>query len=663
MALWLLLAFAGARVQALELQAQPVSINLTQAVEVLEDPGGKLGIDDVRSPAMAAQFTPVQAGIDTLNFGFTPSAYWLRVQLQRAPTTQSNWLLEVPYTNINTLDYYPPEGPAVLTGSQRSLASRQLFHRHFAFTLRPGTEAQYFYLRATSSYALTIPLAAWTPDAFSRHQHKVLVLQFLYTGVMLALVFYNLMLFFALRDWRFLLYCCYAFFLCVGVLAGNGYGRLFLWPDSAAFDDISQGALLSFSAFFAALFVRSYLQTQPQNLFYNKLLTFCSVLFAALSLLLVGSVIWHYAVGLIHQIMMFSLLLLVAVIVYGCIKALLRNDKSIRFFALAWVVLMLGALVAACRAMGWLPTNTFTAYAMQIASTAEMLLLALALGNIVLSERRDRETAQQQILDFQNDKLTLLHANKDQLEAAVQERTEQLRLALDQEKELLTQYKRFGTLIAHEFRNPLAIIDSQLSLLRKQHEKGIYQIEQRAKVMGAAAQRLKRLFDKWLQSDQLAHELLTLQPCRIDLRVCLLQLAETYAYQLSEHTLELRWAEGTNAVWAEEWALEVAIGNLLENACKYSPPRSTMVMETRLQPGWIGIAVTDNGRGIAPELQEAIFQPFFRAKSESTIYGMGLGLHLVQRIAQAHHGRIELHSQPGKGSSFCLWLPENLPPK
>ena len=160
LALCLLLALACARVQALELQAQPVRINLTQAVEVLEDPGGKLGIDDVRSPAMAAQFTPVQAGVDTLNFGFTRSAYWLRVQLHRAPTTQSNWLLEVPYTNINTLDFYPPEGPAVLTGSQRPLASRQLFHRHFGFTLLPSTEAQYFYMRATSSYALTIPLAA-----------------------------------------------------------------------------------------------------------------------------------------------------------------------------------------------------------------------------------------------------------------------------------------------------------------------------------------------------------------------------------------------------------------------------------------------------------------------------------------------------------------------
>ena len=655
--LWLLLALGAAGVQALQLQTQPVSINLTQAVEVLEDPDGTLGIDAVRAPEVAAQFKPVPPHVSTLNFGFTQSAYWLRLKLHRAPSTQANWLLELPYTNINTLDFYPPEGVPIFTGSQRALSSRSLFHRHFAFSARISTEPQYFYIRATSRYALTLPLVAWTPDAFSRHQHKVLVLQFLYTGVMLALIFYNLMLFVAMRDQRFLLYCCYAFFLCLGMLAGNGYGRLFLWPDAPTFDDISQGVLLGVAAVFAALFVRSFLQTVPQKSLSDKLLIFCSVVFTALALLLLGSMVWHYEVTILHQIMMFTLLLLALVIVQGSLHALLRNDPSIRFFALAWLVFMLGVSVAACRAMGWLPTNTWTAYAVQMASSAEMLLLALALGDIVLRERHQRENAQQQIMNFQSEKLIVLNASKDKLEAAVQERTEQLRAALEQEKEVLTQYKRFGTLIAHEFRNPLAIIDSQLSVLRKQHEKGINQVEERTKVMAAAAQRLRRLFDKWLQSDQLNYDLLTLQPSQINLRQWLTQLAEVYAYRLHDHTLRWQWAQDASTVWAEEWALEVAVGNLLENACKYSPAGSEILIETRSHPGWVGIAITDQGRGIASALHEAVFKPFFRAETESTIYGMGLGLHLVQRIAHAHHGRIDLQSQPAKGSSFCLWLP------
>lgn len=643
--------------KAVSLQAQPHAITLNPWIEVLEDPSGSLTVEDVRNPQHSKRFQPVASGVDTLNFGFTRSAYWIRLELQRGHLDPGSWLLEVPYTNLNTLDFYHPNGQVINTGSQRSLASRPLFHRHFAFPVRLETSPQYYYLRATSSYALTIPLAIWTPDAFSRHQHQVLALQFLYTGVLISLILYNLMISVALRDLRFLHYSFYAFFLCLGMLAGNGYGRLYLWPDAPGFDEVSQGTLLGFSATFASLMVYTYLRTYQTHPLINLLLKICSVGLTTLSALLAGSVVWGYPVSQIHVFMMFNLLLLAAVIVMGCLQVLGRNDWSIRFFSLAWVALMLGAATASLRALGWLPTNSITAYALQIASTLEMLLLALALAIIVLRERRERETAQQQVVAFQSEKLATLRANQDQLEAAVLDRTNQLHRALTQEKELLAEYKRFGALIAHEFRNPLAIIESQLSVMRKQQEKGINEVEQRAKVMGTATNRLRRLFDKWLQSDQLSHNLLQLHPVSIDLRQFLPSIAENYTLHAFEHSLHWQWSHTDNTVFTDAWALEVAFGNLLENASKYSMPDSTITIEIRNQPGWLGVAVIDQGKGIAAELHEAIFQPFFRAEKNSTKYGMGLGLHLVQRIAQAMQGRIELHSQPGQGSCFCLWLP------
>jgi signal transduction histidine kinase len=115
--------------------------------------------------------------------------------------------------------------------------------------------------------------------------------------------------------------------------------------------------------------------------------------------------------------------------------------------------------------------------------------------------------------------------------------------------------------------------------------------------------------------------------------------------------------EGLPDLWAEEPLLETVVTNLLENACKYSSSDSAIVIETRQQADLIGIAITDQGCGIAPEHQGFVFDEFFRVAPQSNIMGMGLGLAIVARIAQAHGGHVELTSQLGKGSCFCIWLP------
>jgi two-component system, sensor histidine kinase LadS len=644
-------------IYALPLQAHAQGINLTPWAAYLEDKEGSLTIDSIRSEAYRASFTPAQTDLKTLNFGFTRSAYWIRLRLPDITPPPMQWLLEIPYTNINTLDYFPTNGPPIHTGSERSLDSRPVFHRHFVFPVQQDSSSKYVYLRVSSSYALTVPLVAWSADAFSQHQHEVLALQFIYTGVLVTLIFYNLLISFALKDLRFLFYSCYGIFLCLGMLAGNGYGRLYLWPNSASFDEISQGTLLSLSAAFAALFVRAYLVNQLKTPWLHKLLLFNSGCFFISSGLLAGSLFGGYTVTIIHQWMMANILLFFVFLFCGALQAVTRSDWSMRFFALAWLVLILGAVVATCRALGWLPTNGFTAYALQVASSIEMLLLAMALAALAQQERRQREDSQQQFMQSQAERLDTLNANKEALEAAVQERTEALHRTLTQEKELLAEYKRFGALMAHEFRNPLGIIDSQLSLLRLQQQKGINQVDRRIKTMATATMRLRRLFEKWLHNDQLSHNLLHLQPEKINLHQFLPQIVETFAHTLELHPISLHYCNTNPRVQADAWTLEIAVGNLLENACKYSPAHSPIVLETRTQPGWLGIAVIDRGVGIEPGLHHAIFQPYFRAEKNSAIYGMGLGLHLVERIAQAHHGWIELHSHPEQGSCFCLWLP------
>ena len=98
--------------------------------------------------------------------------------------------------------------------------------------------------------------------------------------------------------------------------------------------------------------------------------------------------------------------------------------------------------------------------------------------------------------------------------------------------------------------------------------------------------------------------------------------------------------------------------NLIDNACKYSTPAQEVQIETRHRPGATGLAVVDQGIGISSENQQRIFQQYFRVSRENSTPGLGLGLSLVQRIVELHGGHIELHSVPGQGSSFCIWINE-----
>lgn len=338
--------------------------------------------------------------------------------------------------------------------------------------------------------------------------------------------------------------------------------------------------------------------------------------------------------------------------------ALRNGDRGARFFVLAWSLLWMGVLLAAMRSFGWLPTNAITSYILQISSAFELLLLSLALADTIHAERLAREHSQRQALDAQRKVVDLLKASEELLERSVQERTRQLAVSLDQRNEMLNQYVRFGSLISHEFRNPLAIINAQLSVIRKEHEKGVDHIGQRVTVIGSATARLERLFDKWLQSDRLKGDLQTIRPTAIRLNDWLQRTVDANAYLLLNHPVELHGSQEVQELWADESLLETAVTNLLENASKFSAPDTPILLEVRQQPHFVGIAVTDRGRGIAPEHQQLIFDEFFRSAPEGNVMGIGLGLAIVSRITKSHRGYVELKSQPGQGSCFCIWLPQ-----
>ena len=103
--------------------------------------------------------------------------------------------------------------------------------------------------------------------------------------------------------------------------------------------------------------------------------------------------------------------------------------------------------------------------------------------------------------------------------------------------------------------------------------------------------------------------------------------------------------------------LRQVLANLIDNATKYSSAGEAVDVSAEAVNGRILVTVRDTGPGIPREEQRLIFEKFGRARTDSPKPGTGLGLFIARSIAEAHGGTLEVHSLPGRGSTFALSLP------
>ena len=163
-----LAASAAAPTQTPDLQARV-------ALAILEDPTGALGADQVRSPSLQSSFKPWPAERGPINLGLSDSAFWIRVDLQIPAAAASEWVLELPYFQLRTVDFYAPGASAVRTGAALPLSSRPYLHRFFAFPLPHEAGKATYFLRVTSAQSLTVPVVLWREQEFLRHVQSTLV--------------------------------------------------------------------------------------------------------------------------------------------------------------------------------------------------------------------------------------------------------------------------------------------------------------------------------------------------------------------------------------------------------------------------------------------------------------------------------------------------------
>ena len=253
------------------------------------------------------------------------------------------------------------------------------------------------------------------------------------------------------------------------------------------------------------------------------------------------------------------------------------------------------------------------------------------------------------------------------LEDRVEQKTKELKRAHDHmlHVEKMASIGKMAAVVAHEVNNPLSGILTYAKLLRKWVASGQVEREKREEAM----QCLELIASESRRCGELVKNLLTLSrtaPMNVqstDLRTvidrCLLLVR--HPLELGGIQLHLNLAEDVPRVPCDPAQMEQVFLALIMNAIDAMPRGGNLWIETALSNDEteIKIQVRDDGAGIAPDVLAQIFEPFLTTKESG--HGVGLGLAISRGIVERHHGRIEVESELGRGTTFTVTLPNQAP--
>jgi PAS domain S-box-containing protein len=234
----------------------------------------------------------------------------------------------------------------------------------------------------------------------------------------------------------------------------------------------------------------------------------------------------------------------------------------------------------------------------------------------------------------------------------------ELRTSLEQERELAELRTRFGSMLSHEFRTPLAVIQFSSSILKDYDEKLTPEKRHDHLIkIQAQIKRLVSLLDDFLMVTRSEKVEATFNPVVIEpISFCREIIEETRLFT-ETHEIGFVVTGECEQAMLDPRLMRQAITNLLTNAIKYSPAGSTVDVTMQCDSHQITIAVRDRGIGIPEADQARLFETFYRANNVGAIPGTGLGLTIIKQAVELHGGTVTFASKVGEGTTFTITIP------
>ena len=675
-------------------------------LDVLEDPEGRMRAEDL----VLHRDELVLQDTERPNLGSSGGAFWIRVQGWQGAPRQARVTLGNP--TLDSIEAVVLDGSRVL-GRQRSGAAYGRAEGLIpSFTL-PLNDQHELWFRVRSSKPLVLPFSLTRVEevVLSRERRDLAVA--LYTGIVLAILVYNIFLAFSTGQSAYFSYTLVVVTVGLVQWGFNGYDRL-LWghiPWMARNGLTVSGAA---SGLAALIFARDFLEVRRYTPKWNRLIQgLLAVYGAALASALVGRPMLAY------NLVNLGALSAPAMLVMSLVSWRRGNSTALWFFV-AWGIFIAAVTAQALRDFGVLPNTQTTALFLPLGTVLQMLLLSFALGDRINLLKRSSDMANAKALAASLENERIVKEQNAELEARVQRRTEDLATAnsdlsntleeLKGAQDQLIQTEKLASLgqmtagIAHELNNPINYVQSNATSLRRDIEELIEVVEafsDAAEAMAEGTQGGDELAqvarDKARQYDldflkeesrQLISGILEgaertsriVGGLRVFGRMDGDQLVEASLADLLEASITVlgnrartranivtAFQPDVPALYCQSGKLSQVFMNIIDNGVQATESRWDEIEQREVrveldrvtnasgEDHAVVVRIHDNGTGMDEATRQRIFDPFYTTKEVGK--GTGLGLSIVKGILDDHRANVVVESTLGEGTSFSLTFP------
>lgn len=620
-------------------------------MDLVEDIHGQLGPDDV---AAADARTGASRLTHSLNAGYLSHPVWVRFEVPSLPADampNTLWLLVQPtYLDAVTL-YQRSDGgdwTAQASGDHVPAAKKAGVRQHL-FRLKPGATAL---LRIGTTSTLQLEGSVLSPRALAVALADSERGMGLYFGAMAALLLSIWAATVVFRTRSLVALAALSTVSCLHIFNVRGYASLWAPPGLTVLASHAVGIGAFVVAATLAWQVREQLSRTSR---YRRTDTLLVVIVAlnlagtlSVPLGFYGSVAWVNLLSLIS-----SDIIAIAL----CVLALKRRDRVLLHTLLlsAYALHAVAGIPIAVIMTGTLPWHIDITALWQFEAIVFTTLIACAVFVGMVVRYRDIQQAK--------DLAILRLAQSEQsLEERIEQRTAELSEAqaalghaLENERALRHEQRQFFHMISHEFRTPLAVVDSAAAEQQAFPSPDTELQKDRATQIRRACRRLTSLVDSCLISERLDTAGFSLQATPVRVADLLDHAAQLVRWS-PRHQLRLFTASAPDEWVCDETLVRIALSNLVDNAVKYASAGEIFIAARKADSGLLEISVADDGSGMSLEVMNRIFQRFERGDRTDQSKGFGLGLWVTRRVARLHGGDITVESRLGEGACFTLTL-------
>lgn len=624
----------------------------TGYLQRLDDQGGVL------TPEQALQAEGWQSLPSSLSAGFTRSHVWLRVNILPMGAGTQRWRLRLSNALVDDVRLYQRDelGAWRLQRAGEDLP-RKLWPTDYRTAVFPlqlqGGEAEVLLLRLHTKNALSVSLDIVPRDYFGDASRREYIAYGLYFGLYLMLfgfhvVFWRLSQ--APESGWYLLYV--GFCVSIEALTIGLPQQLFGLP--VWLSDPLLGVAMALGLPIGAVFATRQLALAQVYGRLARLLTGLAWLVGGVAGVAILLGFYREAMPVVLSVS----LTMIPVLLGLAIWLLVRGHRPARFYLLAFGIYYVGVTVAFLRNFGVLPATFWTDHAVALGTMLHMGVMSLRIITDYNRLKRDKEHAQRETSE-------LMREQNVRLESTVAVRTcelreelrrreqleQELRAALAQAQRMREEQSDFVAMVSHEFRTPLAIINTLAQQLSRQMDAPLEKNQRRCQNIRDAGSRLMVLVDDYLTHDRMADTQPTSRFVLCDLAALLEGLLADFPQ--GRIAFDYRLAEGN--YWCDAGLLHVAVRNLLANANRHAPAAARVQLAVWEEAGVICLSVRHPGPRIPEDERARLFHKYYRGRQAQQSAGAGLGLYMVRRIAELHNGTAELAGCGGE-TDICFRL-------